>query len=189
MVLLYMGQNVLEKRWMANSSIMINFFKLDLKEWKVIKWKVNCFLLKAFDLGRWRNSCSAMARVSEYRMHLLKNFAIIMFSLHRSCLPKEINPVPPTSLSINGAYITLYGYASKGPKLNRHMSRSMLHCSHLCLKNTRCISFNYQVSFPRSGLCELSEEGILSKERCEMLRKIPGFIFVQTERKDLVRFE
>ena len=48
MVLLYMGQNVLEKRWMANSSIMINFFKLDLKEWKVIKWKVNCFLLKAF---------------------------------------------------------------------------------------------------------------------------------------------
>lgn len=28
MVLLYMGQNVLEKRWMANSSIMINFFKL-----------------------------------------------------------------------------------------------------------------------------------------------------------------
>ena len=159
MVLLYMGQNVLEKRWMANSSIMINFFKLDLKEWKVIKWKVNCFLLKAFDLGRWRNSYSAMARVSEYRMHLLKNFAIIMFSLHRSCLPKEIDPVPPTSLSINGAYITLYGYASKGPKLDRHMSRSMLHCSHLCLKNTRCISFNYQVSFPRSGLCELSEEG------------------------------
>lgn len=184
MVLLYMGQNVLEKRWMANSSIMINFFKLDLKE-----WKVNCFLLKAFDLVRWRNSYSAMARVSEYRMHLLKNFAIMMFSLHRSCLPKEIDPVPPTSLSINGAYITLYGYASKGPKLDRHMSRSMLHCSHLCLKNTRCISFNYQVSFPRSGLCELSEEGILSKERCEMLRKIPGFIFVQTERKDLVRFE
>lgn len=32
MVLFYMGQNVLEKRWMANSSIMINFFKLDLKE-------------------------------------------------------------------------------------------------------------------------------------------------------------
>ena len=117
MVLLYMGQNVLEKRWMANSSIIINFFKLDLKEWKVIKWKVNCFLLKAFDLVRWRNSYSAMARVSEYRMHLLKNFAIIMFSFHRSCLPKEINPVPPTSLSINGAYITLYGYASKGPKL------------------------------------------------------------------------
>ena len=130
-----------------------------------------------------------MARVSEYRMHLLKNFAIIMFSLHRSCLPKEIDPVPPTSLSINGAYITLYGYASKGPKLDRHMSRSMLHCSHLCLKNTRCISFNYQVSFPRSGLCELSEEGILSKERREMLRKMPGFVFVQTERKDLVRFE
>ena len=51
------------------------------------------------------------------------------------------------------------------------------------------MSFNYQVSFPRSGLCELSEEGILSKERREMLRKIPGFVFVQTERKDLVRFE
>lgn len=28
MVLLYMGQNVLEKSWMANSSMMINFFKL-----------------------------------------------------------------------------------------------------------------------------------------------------------------
>lgn len=28
MVLLYMGQNVLEESWMANSSILINFFKL-----------------------------------------------------------------------------------------------------------------------------------------------------------------
>lgn len=28
MVLLYMGQNVLERRWTAKSSIMINFFKL-----------------------------------------------------------------------------------------------------------------------------------------------------------------
>ena len=129
-----------------------------------------------------------MARVSDYRMHLLKNFAIIMFSLHRLCLLKEIDPVPPTSLSINGAYITLYGYASKDAKLERHMSRSMLHCSHLCLKNTRCISFNYQASFPRSGLCELSEEGILSIERSEMLSKMPGFVFVQTEKKDLVRF-
>ena len=50
-----------------------------------------------------------------------------------------------------------------------------------------CVSYNYQLSGSRDGTCELSEEGIASKEeRDERLKQIPGFVFVQTVRKDLV---
>lgn len=116
------------------------------------------------------------------------NTAIIM-SLWHQCCSQQMDPVPPNSIAINGALITVHGYAATGPKLERHTCRSMLHCGHLCLKNPKCISFNYQVSSVRNGLCELSEEGIVSSEELGKLNQMPGFVFVQTVRRDLVRLQ
>ena len=95
---------------------------------------------------------------------------------------QEADPAPPNNIAINGAFITLYGYVSKGLKLERHSCRSMLQCGHLCLKNAKCVSFNYQVSSVCNGLCELSEGIASEEERNERL----SFVFVQTIRKDMV---
>lgn len=100
---------------------------------------------------------------------------------------QEADPKKPDNIFANGAFITLYGYASTGPKLERKTCKSMLQCGHFCLKNSKCVSYNYQLSLSRGGTCELSEEGIVSKEeRDARLKQKPGFVFVQTVRKDLV---
>ena len=103
------------------------------------------------------------------------------------CFSQKVDRKTPDTIVSNGAFITLYGYASTGPKLGRHTSRSMLQCGHLCLQNYKCVSFNYHVSSLSSGLCELSEQGINSEEDRETLAKMPGFVFVQIVRKDMVR--
>ena len=92
----------------------------------------------------------------------------------------------PSKIAVNGAFVTLYGYSLKGPKLERHYCRSMLDCGHLCLRKAKCFSFNFQVSTVRSGLCGLSEQTISLKEESNALMKTPGFVFVQTVRKDLI---
>ena len=116
-----------------------------------------------------------------------KKVTAILLLFH-CCLSQEAVRVAANAISVDGAFITLPGYASKGPKLERHSCRSMLQCSHLCLKNPKCVSYNYQVSAARNSLCELSEEGIVStEERDAHLKKTPGFVFVQTVRRDMVR--
>ena len=125
-----------------------------------------------------------MSPNSRCRRFAVQIIFVIMLLLWYRCVPQE---VPPNSITINGAFITLHGYILRGAKLGRYNCRSMLQCGHLCLKNPQCFSFNYQDLITRNGLCELSEESIASKEEYEMLTKMPGFIFVQTVRKDLVR--
>lgn len=103
------------------------------------------------------------------------------------CFSQETRLTTPDTIVSNGAFITLYGYSSTVPKLERHTVRSMLQCGHLCLQNYKCVSFNYQFSSLGSGLCELSEQAINSQEERETLAKMPGLVFVQIARKDLVR--
>lgn len=128
-----------------------------------------------------------MLPISFSGLSLVKTFAVITFLLNR-CFPQEVDPVPPNNIDIDGAYITLHEYASRGPKIGRHTCWSLLQCAHLCVKRPRCTSFNYQVSVARNALCELSEESIASNEEREKLKKMPGFVFVQIMRKDLVSF-
>lgn len=128
-----------------------------------------------------------MLPISLSGLHLVKTFAVIIFLPNR-CFAQEVDPVPPNNIAINGAYITLYQYASRGLKIGRHTCPSLLQCAHLCVKSPNCYSFNYQVSAPRNALCELSNESITSSEEQETLKKMPGFVFVQIMRKDLVSF-
>ena len=126
-----------------------------------------------------------MSPNSRCRRFAVQNVFVIMLLLWHRCVPQE---VLHNTITINGAFITLHGYILRGPKLERYNCRGMLQCGHLCLKNPQCFSFNYQDSIIHSGLCELSEESIASKEDHEKLTKMSaGFIFVQTVRKDLVR--
>lgn len=132
-----------------------------------------------------------MPQITRFGLHLVKKIVIIIIFttvLLNRCFPEEIDPVPPNNIVINGAFITLHGYGSKGPMLGRHSCWSMLRCAHLCLKHPKCSSFNYQVLEARNGLCELSEQSLASKEERTKLNKMPGFFFVQIVRKDLVRF-
>ncbi|XP_078372006.1 uncharacterized protein LOC144655593 [Oculina patagonica] len=125
-----------------------------------------------------------MPQISYSGIFFVKYIFIIISLLNR-CFPEEVDPVPPNNIFINGAFIHLHGYASKGPKLGRQTCWSLLRCAHLCLKYPKCSSVNYQVSEARNGLCELSEEGIASNEERIKLNKMPGFVFVQIMRKDL----
>ena len=124
--------------------------------------------------------------IRRYEHHAVKTFAVILLLWHRGFL-QNVNPVVSTNIAFNGAFITVLGYVSNGPKLERRTCQSMLHCSHLCLKRSKCVSFNYDLSKGITGLCELSERGIVSEKEREKLKKMPGFVFVQTVRQDLVR--
>lgn len=117
---------------------------------------------------------------------LAKVCAAFMILCHRLSF-QGADPAPVNNIAVNGAFITLHGYAVKGPMLGSHICRSMLQCCHLCLKNSKCVSYNYEVSNARNGKCEISEESIQSKEeRDARLERMPGFVFVQITRKDLV---
>ena len=125
--------------------------------------------------------------IRRYEHHAVtRTFAVILLLWHRGFL-QNVNPVVATNIAFNGAFITVLGYVSNGPKLERRTCQSMLHCSHLCLKRSKCVSFNYELSKGINGLCELSERGIASEKEREKLKKMPGFVFVQTVRQDLVR--
>ena len=132
-----------------------------------------------------------MPPISLSGLHLVKTFAVVIFLSDRCLdffLAQEVNSVLPNNIAINGAYITLPQYASRGPMIGRHACRSLLQCGHLCVKSPKCSSFNYQVSAKDNALCELSNESITSSEEREKLKKMPGFVFVQLMRKDLVSF-
>ena len=126
-----------------------------------------------------------MLLISSYRRSAVKYFTLGMFLWNQCCSVKE-DPVPPSKIAVTGAFVTLYGYSLKGPKLERHSCRSMLDCGHLCLRKAKCFSFNFQVSTVGSGLCELSEQTISLKEESNTLMRTPDFVFVQTVTKDLV---
>ena len=129
----------------------------------------------------------SMIAILRYRCFVIKTVVVIITSFCQSCFSKEMDPVPRNNIAVNGAFVTLYGYASKGPKIESHICRSMLNCGHLCLKNPQCLSYNYQLSTAPNGLCELSQVGIASEQEREKLKKMPGFVFVQAVRTDLVR--
>lgn len=128
-----------------------------------------------------------MPQISYSGLQFVKYIVIIILLWDR-CFSEEVDPVPPNNIFVNGAFIHLHGYASKGSKLRRQTCWSLLQCAHLCLKYPKCSSFNYQDSEARNGLCELSEESIASNEERTKLNRMPDFVFVQIMRKDLVRF-
>lgn len=109
---------------------------------------------------------------------LAKVCAAFMILCHRLSF-QGVDPAP-----VNNIAVTLYGYAVKGPMLGGHICRSMLQCCHLCLKNSKCVSYNYEVSNAGNGKCEISEERIQSKEeRDARLERMPGCVFVQITRE------
>ena len=126
-----------------------------------------------------------MLLISLPGLHRVKTFAVIIFLSNR-WFAQEVDPVQPNNIAINGAYITLHEYASRGPTIGRHSCWSLLQCAHLCVKSPNCSSFNYQVSAVRDALCELSNASIASNEERDKLKKMPGFVFVQIVRTDLV---
>lgn len=128
-----------------------------------------------------------MLPISLSGLHLGKTFAVIIFLLNR-CFAQEIDAVQPNNIAINGAYITLPEYASEGPKIERRNCWSLVQCTHLCVKSPQCSSINYQVSAARNALCELSNASIASSEERNKLKKMPGFVFAQIMRIDLVSF-
>ena len=109
-----------------------------------------------------------------------KNIVIVQLLLLYRSLTQGIVHLSPNEVAVNGAFLTLHGYASNGPRLGRYDCRSILQCGHLCLKNFRCLSFNYQELSIRNGFCELSGVSVGSRhERDKLIRKMPGFVFVQ----------
>lgn len=79
-------------------------------------------------------------------------------------------------LSFPGAFITRLDCTHNIRPFRRSTVDGLLSCGHACLKDDRCLSFNYKVSARRKGLCELNDAGI-SKD--DELEKRPGFIYVQ----------
>lgn len=134
---------------------------------------------------RWK----LMVLMCSDRGQAIRSLLFILVLCRFSLCSHNLCPTLPNEISANGAFITLFGYALRNAILERHTTRSLLDCSHLCLKNAKCFSFNYQVSLPRNGLCELSEGGISAeqgREGREMLTKMSDFVFVQIGRNDLV---
>lgn len=72
---------------------------------------------------------------------ILRKVAVLL--LWYCCFTQEADHVVPKNIAFEGSFITLYGYASKGPKLERLTCQSILQCGHLCLKNPKCVSFSW----------------------------------------------
>ena len=60
------------------------------------------------------------------------------------------------------------------------LTRGILNCGKNCLADPRCVSYNYQTSAIKDGVCELNENTIARKELFEEKR---GFAFVRMRRK------
>lgn len=69
----------------------------------------------------------------------------------------------------------------KGNHLIQRLSTtSQISCSHLCLKNSRCLSINYNLSgVEDGGLCELNDAGLSDDFEEKDLVMAKGFIFSQ----------
>ena len=123
---------------------------------------------------------------ARYKQSILEPLFVLMLLCDRRSM-QEADPIEPDNVFVNGAFITLYGYASTGPKLERKTCRSMLQCGHFCLKNSMCVSYNYQLSGSRDGHANSVRRASPQKRNATKgLKQIPGFVFVQTVRKDLV---
>ena len=60
------------------------------------------------------------------------------------------------------------------------LTRGILNCGQKCLADPRCVSYNYQTSAIKDGVCELNENTIARKQLFEEKR---GFAFVRMRRK------
>jgi len=133
------------------------------------------------------SSCYSVM-ISPGKMMIFRLSKTIVFVLfcYGHVVPQETDPVPPDKVEAIGSYIFRYGYGVMGSKLERKTSTSILHCNHFCLKNSKCVSFNYQLTGNTHGSRELSEQGVVSREESDgVLENTPGCIFVQTVRQDL----
>ena len=68
---------------------------------------------------------------ARYKQSILEPLFVLMLLCDRRSM-QEADPIEPDNVFVNGAFITLYGYASTGPKLERKTCRSMLQCGHFC---------------------------------------------------------
>ena len=75
-----------------------------------------------------------------------------------------------------GAHV-MYNYAIEGAQLKSLVTPDLMSCGLQCLRLRKCVSYNYQISDPKDGVCELNtKETKLPGYR-------PGFVFVQANTK------
>ena len=69
----------------------------------------------------------------------------------------------------------------KGNRIIQLLSTvSQIYCSHICLKNPRCLSINYKQSIVQDGgLCEINNAGLSDDFDENSLVVAKGFIFSQ----------
>ena len=67
-------------------------------------------------------------------------------------------------------------YALPGYTFDCSTASDLFYCAERCLVHNRCKSYNYALSGPQGGLCELNSEG---RDASTPLQYRPGFVFVQ----------
>ena len=105
------------------------------------------------------------------KLNLLKffvfaRFILFYFSRTEFCYESQ-------GLILNNQVLTGHSYKSV-------IARGILGCTHKCLVDPACTSYNYQNSAAQGGLCELNEE--CTKKRKELFEERRGFVFVRMKR-------
>ena len=67
-------------------------------------------------------------------------------------------------------------YALPGHTIDSSKTDDSFSCAERCLDHNQCKSYNYALSGPQQGLCELNSAG---KNASTPLQYRPGFVFVQ----------
>ena len=74
----------------------------------------------------------------------------------------------------------LYNQVLIGHAYKNFLTRGIFNCGQRCLADTRCVSYNYQTSTIKDGVCELNEKRIEAKE---LFEEKQGFAFVRMRRR------
>ena len=74
----------------------------------------------------------------------------------------------------------LYNQVLIGHVYKNFLTRGIFNCGQRCLADTRCVSYNYQTSTIKDGVCELNEKRIEAKE---LFEEKQGFAFVRMRRR------
>ena len=88
----------------------------------------------------------------------------------------------------SGSFINIPGSALFGHVLSTHYVVSLLMCCHLCLRNKRCISFNFG-TIPRDTrfLCELSSsDAKYSPRNLQKQSEFGYFSFLQVSQRKAI---
>ena len=73
-------------------------------------------------------------------------------------------------------------YALAGYTFHSSKTDDSFSCAERCLDHNQCKSYNYALSGPQQGLCELNSAG---KNAPTPLQYRPGFVFVQANLKQV----